>query len=406
MFDFSRTRADRFWNVEFIPHWAAMVKRKRNKVRAPEKSEMSTTRSEFLPIALLDKSVESNHGNRQMNPSKLNHALMQPISAKSAVKRDAKSVIQTQPALNRRQFLERAGAAALGTAWLDWPLRADAQSRQPAVAPSGVSGTLKKAVCIGVLPRELSLVDKFKLAKKTGFDGVEPNTINQPEEVAQYKEAAQAAGIRIHSIMNSDHWTYPLSDNDPAVVRKCMEGIRTSLRNAKALGADTVLLVPAVVTSEVRYVDAYQRSQQRIRELLPLAEELQVKIAVENVGNRFLLSPLEFARYIDEFNSPYLQGYFDIGNLGRNGFPQDWIRTIGKRLAKVHIKAMEPGSKSVKFDPKDRRSEGIDWIEVRRALSDIGYQGWISAEVRSGDENYLRELSQRLDKFNAGESPV
>jgi len=308
--------------------------------------------------------------------------------------------------LNRRQFLERSTSVTLGAAVLGRSLSAREGKLPPAQSRTGLSGTLKKALCIGVLPRELGIMEKFKLAKATGFEGIEPNTIYKPDELNQYQEAAEATGIKIHSIMNSDHWQYPLTDNDPAVVRKCIDGIKTSLQNAKELGADAILLVPGVVTAEVRYIDAYNRSQKQIRELLPLAKELQVKIAIENVGNRFLLSPLEFARYIDEINSPYLQGYFDIGNIGRSGFPQDWIRTFGKRLVKVHIKAMEPGKEVPKYDPKDRRTEGIDWVDIRKALSDVGYNGWVTAEVRSGDESYLKELSSRMDKFFAGESPV
>ncbi len=308
--------------------------------------------------------------------------------------------------LNRRQFLERSVSVTLGAAALGKSLSASEGSSPAGRVQAGSPGPLKKALCIGVLPKELSIMDKFKLTKATGFEGIEPNTINKAEDVNQYKEAAQATGIKIHSIMNSDHWQYPLTDNDPAVVQKCVDGIKTSLQNAKDLGADAILLVPGVVTAQVRYADAYTRSQKQIRDLLPLAADLRVKIAIENVGNRFLLSPLEFVRYIDEINSPYLQGYFDIGNIARSGFPQDWIRTFGKHLVKVHIKAMEPGREVAKFDPKDRRTEGIDWIDVRKALSDIGYQGWVTAEVRSGDEAYLRELSARMDKFFAGESPV
>ena len=265
---------------------------------------------------------------------------------------------------------------------------------------------LKKGACIGVLPSALSLAERFQLARKAGFQGVEPNTLNAPGESQQYKEAATTAGIEITSIMNSDHWKYPLSDNDPEVVKKCMDGIRTSMQNAHDLNAGAVLLVPGIVTADVRYVDVYRRSQEKIRELLPLAKELGVIIAIENVGNRFLLSPLEFARYIDEFDSPFVKAYFDIGNIVTNGYPQDWIRTIGKRLVRVHIKRFEPGVDHPKFDPADRRTQGINWVEVSKALKEIGYTGWVTAEVKGGDEAYLRELSARMDKFIAGESPT
>jgi len=271
---------------------------------------------------------------------------------------------------------------------------------------SSASSPLKKAACIGVLPKDLSILDRFKLAKSVGFGSIEPNTIETPEEVKEYKEASLATGVGIHSIMNSGHWRNPLTDNDPEVVQKCIEGIKTSMRNAKELGADAILLVPGIVTADVRYGEVYERSQAQIRKLLPLAKELNVVIAVENVGNRFLLSPLEFARYVDEFESPYVRAYFDIGNVTSIGYPQDWIRTLDKRLMKVHIKKFQPGDETPAFDPKDRRTRGINWLDVRKALSDVGYAGWVTAEVRSGDEAYIKEVSARMDKFFDGQNPV
>jgi hexulose-6-phosphate isomerase len=206
--------------------------------------------------------------------------------------------------------------------------------------------------------------------------------------------------------MNSDHWRFPLTDNDPEVVKKCMEGIRTSLRNAHELGADAVLLVPGVVTAQVGYGEVYKRSQQRIRELLPMAKELGVVIAIENVGNRFLLSPLEFVRYIAEFDSPLVKGYFDVGNVVTIGYPPDWIRTIGSWLFKVHVKRFEPARAQAKPEPTDRRTVEIDWPDVRKALADVGYSGWVTAEVRGGDANYLRDLSARMDRIFAGQKPA
>jgi L-ribulose-5-phosphate 3-epimerase len=300
--------------------------------------------------------------------------------------------------MNRRGFIKSTSIAACGASWIG-----HAASAVPAAQ---ASAALRKGACIGVLPPAPSLAERFQLARKAGFEGVEPNTLNTSEELQQYKEAAATAGIAITSIMNSDHWKYPLTDNDPEVVKKCMDGIRTSMRNAHELNAGVVLLVPGIVTADVRYIDVYRRSQERIRELLPLAKELGVVIAIENVGNRFLLSPMEFVRYIDEFDSPFLKAYFDVGNIVANGYPQDWIRTIGNRLVRVHIKRFEPGVDHPKFDPADRRTQGINWVDVRKALAEIGYSGWVTAEVRSGDENYLRDLSARMDKFLAGESPT
>ncbi len=299
----------------------------------------------------------------------------------------------------RRSFLARS-SAILATATGVAPL----VSRGLHAAADGKS--LRKAACIGVFPKEMTVLERFELARRAGYEGIEPNTLNSPAEVAEYKAASDKTGVKIHSIMNSDHWRYPLSDPDPEVVKKCMDGIRTSMHNARDLGADVVLLVPGVVTHNVRYVEVYERSQARIKELLPLAQELKVILAIENVGNRFLLSPLEFVRYIDEFRSPYVKGYFDIGNNITNGYPQDWIRTIGNKLVRVHIKRFEPGTDHPKFDPADRRTQGIDWPAVRQALTDAGYNGWVSCEVRGGDEAYVTEVSRRMDRFFAGEHPV
>jgi hexulose-6-phosphate isomerase len=272
----------------------------------------------------------------------------------------------------------------------------------PAASPAGI----RKGACIGVLPEGMTILEKFQLAKRAGFDGIEPNTLNSADELKECKEAAERTGVKITSIMNSDHWKYPLSDDDPEVVKKCVEGIKTSMHNAHDLDAGAVLLVPGIVTASVRYVDVYRRSQAEIRKLLPLARELKVIIAIEEVGNRFLLSPLEMARYIDEFKSSWVRSYFDIGNVVATGYPQDWIRTLGKRVCRMHIKRFEPGTDHPKFDPNDRRTQGIDWQDVRKALNEIGYNGWITAEVKSGDEDYVKEVSARMDRILSGQNPV
>jgi L-ribulose-5-phosphate 3-epimerase len=305
-------------------------------------------------------------------------------------------MIRMDTGINRREFLLRSSSIAIGAALLG----SSAMEQPPAA--SGI----KKGVCIGVLPEGMTVPEKFEVAKRAGFDGIEPNTLNSADEVQRYKEAAEKTGVKITSIMNSDHWKYPLSDNDPEVVKKCIEGLKTSMHNAHDLGAGAVLLVPGVVTADVRYADVYRRSQDQIRKLLPLAKELKVIIAIENVGNRFLLSPLEMARYVDEFKSPWVRSYFDIGNVVSIGYPQDWIRTLGKRVSRVHIKRFEPGTDHPKFDPKDRRTQGIDWPDVRKAFNEVGYNGWITAEVKSGDENYVKEVSTRMDRIFSGQNPV
>ena len=261
-------------------------------------------------------------------------------------------------------------------------------------------GTLKKSMYWGMLPETLSVSERFGLAKKINIEGVEIPTLEDSDSVDEFNEASKAAGIKIHSIMNMKHWKFPFSSSDPGTVKTGMKGMETSLHNAHDLGADTVLLVPAVVNADTSYKDAYVRSQQYIREMLPLAKELGVVIAIENVWNKFLLSPLEFARYVDEIDSPYLKAYFDVGNIVLYGFPQDWIRTLGKRIVKVHIKG---------FDAKERTFTNIldgtiDWLEVRRALSETEYSGYINAELNKGDEAYLQDVSERMDRIITGKS--
>lgn len=264
---------------------------------------------------------------------------------------------------------------------------------------------MKKGMLIGMLPKDLGVREKFQLAKDSGFEVMECQTVTDAAEAAEIKKASEAVGMPIHSVMNMAHWANPLSSPDPAVVEKGMAGMRTSLENAKLWGADSVLLVPAVVTEQVGYQDAWTRSQRKIRELLPMAEKLKVTIGIENVWNKFLLSPLEMARYVDEFESPWVKAYFDVGNMVLFGFPQDWIRTLGAaRITKVHFKdfkfARGAGGRTATFPPL--REGDIDWKEVHKAFLEIGYKGVVTVELPGGDAAYYKEVSRRVDLILAG----
>ena len=252
-----------------------------------------------------------------------------------------------------------------------------------------------------MLPAQLSIADRFQLARDTGFEQVECGTTDDPQEADKILEASKKTGIHIHSVMNRDHWKYPLTARDPEVVAKSIEGLKTSFRNASLWGADTVLLVPGVVNADTSYREAWERSQTQIRKMIPLAEEVKVIIAVEEVWNKFLLSPLEFARYIDEFQSPWVRAYFDVGNVVISGYPQDWIRTLGKRIVKLHFKdftfRQDPATKKRVAEFVMLREGEIDWKEVYRALADIGYRGTASVELPGGDKAYLEDVSRRFD---------
>jgi len=298
-------------------------------------------------------------------------------------------------AIDRRRFLE---AAAL--------LSAAALPARAARAAEAAGGAPKKALLITMLPKELPYRDRFRMALDAGFAGVEMQTMADAAEAEAIREASASTGLRIHSVMNSDHWKFPLSSADPAVVGKSVAGMETSFRNAKLWGADTVLLVPAVVDPQTSYRDAWTRSQTVIRErLLPMARDLKVIVAVEEVWNKFLLSPLEFARYVDELDSPWLKAYFDVGNIVFYGYPQDWIRTLGRRIVKIHLKDFSLDRPGGRFAWKNVGEGDIDWVEVRRALAEIHYAGYVTTEIAGGDAAYLKDVGARLDRFLAGQTP-
>jgi L-ribulose-5-phosphate 3-epimerase len=260
---------------------------------------------------------------------------------------------------------------------------------------------IKKAVEYSMIqPRTLSAMEKFKVAKAAGFEQIECPTTPEQAKAEEILAASKETGIRVHSVMNSEHWNSPLSSADPAVVEKSMEGMRTSLRNAKLWGSDTVLLVPAVVNPQTSYRDAWERSQKQIRKLIPMAEQMKVIIGIEEVWNKFLLSPIEFAKYIDEFQSPWIRAYFDVGNVAINGYPQDWIRTLGKRIVKLHFKDFAFKKRTAEFT--NLLDGEIDFKAVHDALADVGYQGSATVELNGGDEAYLKDVNQRFEKILSG----
>lgn len=300
--------------------------------------------------------------------------------------------------ITRREWL---GAAAAGAAL------AMAGGATAAESDAGKRLKLKKAVKIGMVGGEVKdkpLVEKFALLKKIGYDGVE---LDSPSglKADEVRAATDKTGLPVHGVVDSVHWRQTLSDPDPAVRARGLEGLSTALKDAKAFGATTVLLVPAVVSKDVTYAEAYARSQEEIRKAVPMAEELGIKILFENVWNNFLLSPLEAARYIDEFESDFVGAYFDVGNVVRYGWPQQWVSILGKRIGKLDIK---------EFSRKKMMNEGLgkgfsveigdpegdcDWPQVRDELKKVGYvDGWATAEVGGGGEERLTEILERMRK--------
>ena len=302
----------------------------------------------------------------------------------------------------RREFV-KAGVAVACVGGIGGALAGELAGEAGSLARSGAESGLradmgrKKGLVYDMLPAKLSVADRFKLARDVGFDVVQAPTTPDMHEAEEMKKAAVRAGIQIDSVMNMDHWKYPLSSSDSTVVAKSMEGIRDSLRNAQVWGSDAVLLVPAVVNAQTSYRDAWTRSQTEIRKLIPMAAELKVVIAIEEVWNKFLLSPLEMTKYIEEFQSPWIKAWFDVGNVVLYGYPQDWIRTLGKSIYKVHLKDFkrkEDGYAWVNLGDGD-----VDWAAVRKAFAEVGYSGSVIAELDGGDEAYLRDVSKRIDRL-------
>ena len=291
--------------------------------------------------------------------------------------------------MNRRHFIH---LAALAGASL------------PVIAQStGARRRIRKGIMWGTVGVPGTVMEKMKAIQAAGFEGVEPmGGMDNAEMIA----ALKATGLKAGSVCCHTHWAKPLSDPSPATREVGVEGLKLSLRDAKAYGAPAVLLVPAVVSKSVSSADAYSRSVAEIKKVVPLAEELGVKIAIENVWNNFLLSPMEAARYVDEFKSPMVGWHFDVGNIIHYAWPEQWVRILGKRIATLHIKEYsrtksDKQGKWAGFDAEFLKGDN-DWPAVMKALDDIGYDGWgIAEQGGAGSIEGLKKLSTEMDQIFA-----
>lgn len=292
----------------------------------------------------------------------------------------------------RREFLHAAGATAAFVTGVAFAARA----QSPPVR-------LKKAVKYDMVKTKGSARDKFELLKKLGFQGTEidsPSNLKLDELVA----ARDATGIAIHGTIDSVHWRDTLSHPDEKVRARGLAGLRTAISDAKTAGADTALLVPGVVNKEVSYEQCWERSTAEVRKAIPDAEKAGVKIAIEVVWNNFLTKPEQLVEYVDQFKSPWVGAYFDASNMLRYGVPAaTWIRKLGKRMLKLDFKGYSK-AKAKPGDPGAGFGVGIgegdeDWPEVLKACAEVGYDGWATAEVQGGDEKWLADVSERMDKI-------
>lgn len=263
---------------------------------------------------------------------------------------------------------------------------------------------MRKSISEWAFLGDMPLRDRMELALDAGFEGIEVALCEDDaegtqqklglvcldageDEWAQVRAMADKAGIELASLATGLYWQYSLTSDDADERAKAMDVSRQLLRAAQAIGVDAVLLIPGCVHATfipdcpiVPYDVVWERSQAALKELAPLAEELQVYIGVEYVWNMFLLSPMEAARYLDEIGSDYIGFYMDTGNMMPNGFPEQWIRILGDRIKRVHFKDFRRAIGSI--DGFVDLLEGdINWPEVMSAFREVGYDGWVTAEM-------------------------
>lgn len=295
--------------------------------------------------------------------------------------------------LCRRQFLYASTAMAGGSV-----ISTDSVSRSSETAPSNDEisgkGRIYKSVKWGMILTDGSVLDKFRLLKDLGYDGME---LVSPMDCSadEILQASKETGMPVHGLVNSRQWNVRLSSPDPKEREQAVEILRKCLTDAKAFGGSSVLLVPGQVNgADENHDHVWERSIAGIRQVLPLASKLGVSILVENVWNGFCETPEQFRDYLDEINSPWVGAYFDIGNCRKFGNSEDWVKILGSRIVKLDCKDWGDTEGFCKIGDGD-----VNWPAVRTALSDIKFTGWSTAEVTGGGKDELADIARRMDRF-------
>ena len=277
--------------------------------------------------------------------------------------------------MTRRDFRGRRRAAGAG-------------GQQPPAHPQGRA--------VRDAAQSLSIADRFKLASDTGFEATECPTTPDQRTAEEIKKASESARLPIHSVMNMAHWKYPLSSADPGVVRRAQRhGDQPAQRPFLGRGNR------AAGARRGQSADQLPGCLDALAAEDPHADSAGGRIEGHHRHRRSMeqvpAQPAGIAKYVDEFKSPWVRTYFDVGNVVLSGYPQDWIRTLGKRIAKLHIKDFRFRKMQAEFVPL--REGEIDWPEVHKALGEIGYQGTATVELEGGDVAYLREVNRRFERF-------
>lgn len=247
---------------------------------------------------------------------------------------------------------------------------------------------MKKAMNAWGFPGGMELDEMLESTRDAGFEGIELAISEDgilaldtsADTIKSYRDKIESFGLESPSLASGLGWKYPLSSPDAGTAKKGMMAVEKSLEAASILGARTVLVVPGVVNEEVGYAQAYERSKSAIGQLAPKAEDLGVNIGVENVWNKFLLSPLEFKRFLEEINSDYVKAYFDVGNILVMGYPQDWIRILRDYISCVHVKDFSAKIGNISGFTYLLQGD-VNWAEVMKAFREVGYNDYIVAEL-------------------------
>lgn len=254
---------------------------------------------------------------------------------------------------------------------------------------------MKKSVSIWSFPAAMTLGDKLRLAREAGFDGFEidlsedgPLTLQSTQqEIAALRSLAEKSGVELSGLATGLYWGANAASEDPAVRARAEAIGRKQIETAHALGLDAILVVPGTVGADfipncevVPYDKAWQRATEFVRAVLPVAERCEVRICIENVWNKFLLSPMEMRQFIAQFESEWVGSYFDVGNTLAFGYPEHWISVLGQQIRRVHLKDYRRAVGGVDGFV-EILSGDVNWPAVMSGLRAIGYDGWLTAEM-------------------------
>lgn len=296
---------------------------------------------------------------------------------------------------SRREFLSSCSAVA-GTAACSLAVSGPASLLAADQDAKPQQTKIKKAVKIGMVGVKGTLAEKMTVLKELGFDGVELNSPGGPD-AAEVQKAIKASGLPVHGVVDSIHWNVRLSDPSEEIRAKGLEGLITAIKASKAYGGTSVLLVPGVVNNDVTYEQCWERSIEQIKKAIPVAQQENIQILMENVWNNFLTDPKETARFIDELDSDMVGAYFDVGNTVKYSPPHEWIPILGTRIKKLDIKDYGNGKG---FGAKLMEGD-VDWPKVMANLREINYEGWATAEISGGPRERLAEIADRMDRIFA-----